>query len=120
MKNLKRIILFFTLFISISLVSCKKKAVEIYPNITGDWYAEGTFEEITLSIDSDSNAEYVKESSSGYITFTGKAKVRGNTLKIGFKKFKMTKLPEEKNLPGTSIIYKSMVLDGTEFICYDL
>lgn len=95
-------------------VSCKKKAADVNPEYVGYWTAYDSYDGSSLVIESNSKAVYETTSGIATTTVRGKARVKGNTLKIVMKKFTINQEPKIDS-SGYFVQY-TMILDGTTYV----
>lgn len=101
------------LAIGLFSVSCKKKAADVSTDYVGYWIKSSGGG--SLMIDSDSKAVYENSSGTASVTVRGKARVKGNTLKIAVKKFTIDQKPTAGTSPLTMSTTTIMVLDGETY-----
>lgn len=98
---MKKNVLFFPIVTLIFLLGCKKKVTEVNKDFIGTWYQESKFKDAhdfntkSLQIKSNSDAEFNDRSKAIYSNYTGKARIKNNTLHIGVKKFKIDIAPKK-------------------------
>lgn len=92
--------------------SCKKKAAEVNADYVGYWTGYDSDKSYSINIGSDSKAVF-ESNGTATVTVRGTARVKGSTLKIFSKKFKIDQAP--KLDPGNQMTY-SMVLNGVTYI----
>lgn len=107
-------IITYTLSILLLLAafSCKKKAAEVNPDYIGYWTGSDSEKSYSLEIQSSSKAVYNRYKDFSTVEVKGRAKIKGNTLKVLTKKFTIDQEPRQDALnPGTY----TMILDGIMF-----
>lgn len=97
----------------IAVLSCKKKAAEVNSNYVGNWSGSDSEAGYTINIKSDSEASYLKLKGASHTEVEGKARIKGNMLKIFTKKFTIDSEPKLDN--SSSDPSYIMTLDGIEF-----
>lgn len=104
----------FTLFVFAVLIQpgCGKRVDNVNELFIGDWIsASGIY---TLEIAENSKAKWTSHEGIATKEFTGKARIKGNKLSIGFKKLDIDQSPYID-----SIAYQyRMVLSGETYIRY--
>ncbi|MBL4705399.1 MAG: hypothetical protein JKY54_12830 [Flavobacteriales bacterium] len=100
----------FAILLIVFSSSCKKKVHTVNQDYIGTWSGSDVEADYTISIGSNSRAEYNKYKGATTVTATGKARLDGDTFKVGVKKFTVSQHPLEDSL-GTYW----MVLDDVTY-----
>ena len=106
-----------SLFVLLIAFSCKKKVADVNPDFIGSWSGSDSEASYSISIQSDSKAEYYKSKGFSETNITGNAKIKGDKLKIFTKKFRIDEMPKKVDESSGETQYM-MVLDGIEFNCW--
>lgn len=118
MKNNAVIILAFFILSFISLNSgCKKKVADENPDFIGYWYGSDGEYSYEIDISETGSSSYLKTNGTTSVSSTGVARIKGDKLKIGLKKFSIEKYPAEV-LDPTGYNYWVMTLEGISYARY--
>jgi len=93
------------------LAQCAEKAVNFNPGFIGVWSGSSNNCTYRLSIDSHSNAYWVKDNNGSYTSAQGVARVEENELHIGLRVFQINQYPAL----DTATHHWSMILAGVTY-----
>ncbi|MGV3629773.1 MAG: hypothetical protein ACO1O6_01130 [Bacteroidota bacterium] len=112
-------LLTLSVFMLLFMFSCKKPVTEVNTDFVGNWSGSDSEAGYTINIQSDSQASYLKLKGASQVNVTGKAKIKGDKLKIFTKKFHIDQFPTRQDpVSWTEEVEYLMVLDGIEFSCW--
>ncbi len=95
-KTMKNYYLLLCIFLLSILFGCKKDVLDVNPEFEGKWETKTMGNECdsyTIVINSDNSGEYIHSSAIEDIHYSGKVKLKDNTLKIGSHKFTVNASP---------------------------
>lgn len=107
----------FLVVLLIAFTACKKKVAQVNADYVGYWEGSDGDAYYYIDIDSDSKARYQKVSGFSNVDMSGKAKIKGDKLKILLKKFHVDQHPKQDTSTYSYDVW-TMVLDGITYYRY--
>ncbi|MES2760655.1 MAG: hypothetical protein V4677_00545 [Bacteroidota bacterium] len=120
---MKKIVSVLVILLIIGSFGCKKKVTDVNKDFIGLWYSESKYKSNfssaykSIEIKENSAAEYNDAGEGSNVNFSGKARIKGSTLKIGIKKFTVDEAP--KRLGNVGNFWRMKISGETYYIDKD-
>lgn len=109
---MKTIVCTLSILVFSLAVSCRKKVAEVNADYVGSWQGYDTEKSYSLTIEPNSKSVYATYQGVKTVTVKGQAKIKGSTLKVFTKRFKINQQPLQDQAQPWKY---TMVLNGITY-----